>query len=40
MVVPLRDAELWKWMLPKKNKDTKINKSTGENFSSEKIHGL
>ena len=40
MVVPLRDAELWKWMLPKQKKDTKINKSTSENFSSEKIHGL
>ena len=40
MVVPLRDAELWKWMLPKQKKDSKINKSTSENFSSEKIHGL
>ena len=40
MVVPLRDAELWKWMLPKQKKATKINKSTNENFSSEKIHGL
>ncbi len=40
MVVPLRDAELWKWMLPKQKKDTNINNETSENFSSEKIHGL
>jgi len=40
MVVPLRDAELWNWMLPKQKKETKIKKSTNENFSSEKIHGL
>ena len=40
MVVPLRDAELWKWMLPKQKKDIKIKKSTSENYSSEKIHGL
>ena len=28
------------WMLPKQKKETKIKKSTNENFSSEKIHGL
>mgnify|MGYP003330258317 CR=1 FL=1 len=40
MVVPVRDAELWKWMLPSvidKKKSVKANK---KRISSEKIHGL
>tara|TARA_B100000676_G_scaffold86674_1_gene86641 strand:- start:823 stop:1683 length:861 start_codon:yes stop_codon:yes gene_type:complete len=40
MVVPLRDAELWKWMLPKQKKQLKLKKSDSENYISEKIHGL
>ena len=40
MVVPFRDAKLWKWMLPKQKKDIKINKTTSKNYGSEKIHGL
>jgi len=40
MVVPLRDAELWKWMLPKQKKQLKLKKTNSENYVSEKIHGL
>ena len=40
MVVPVRDAELWKWMLPKQKKQKYIKKSTSKNYGSEKIHGL
>ena len=38
MVVPLRDAELWKWMLPKQ-KQLKLKKKQRK-LCFEKIHGL
>jgi hypothetical protein len=40
MVVPVRDAELWKWMLPSGIDKKKSGKANKKRISSEKIHGL
>ena len=40
MVVPIRDAELWKWMLPTSVSKKEKLKKNKKQVSSEKIHGL
>ena len=40
MVVSVRDAELWKWMLPSGVNKKKLGKAEKKRISSEKIHGL
>jgi len=40
MVVSVRDAELWKWMLPSGTDKKKVTKEDKKRISSEQIHGL